>query len=456
MNDSFAEAVDGLHESASRIVGRAEDGAVVELFAERSFREHLTLSYARRTTHGGPSELHDHEELAGASVRRLPGSDIQAIHSLHPADLTPFISEPRHLSTPELQGSLDLPADTAAATTLDEKRHLLQDAADAALSLDPSLQELDVSFQGVVRCIAVWASDIQPALSATSYAGLRVFASKGGAAAHAVGGAPGGIGRFLQESPASVARTCISRLHALEKVDQRREISGDMPVVLDAGWGGVWLHEAVGHLLEADTDARFGPTGTAIGSPLVTIIDDGTWAGGRGTSRFDDEGMPTQRTVLVERGVLKGFMTDRHTARQKSLPRTANGRRQDYRHPPIPRMTNLLLEKGESQPSDLVEDVEFGLYVRMIGSGEVRPANDHFHFDVVEGYIIERGELTSPVTALRISGKPSEMLRRVVGVGNDFSLEPARGTCMKAGQTVPVSVGTPTVLLDRLTIASLH
>lgn len=451
MNDSFAQEIDRLHDAASRIVGTGED--VIELFAEHSFREHLTLSYGRRGTHGGPSELYDHEELAGASIRQPSAATFQVVESLDPAEFAAFTPAAQLPSTGPTRGTLDLPADHAAETSLEEKRHFLRDAADAALSLEPSLDDLDVSFQGVVRCVAIWASDIQPTVSATSHVGIRVSATKGGIGTHAVGGAPGGVGHFLQETPESLARSCITRLRALADRPTGREIAGEMPVILEGGWGGVWLHEAVGHLLEADTESPYREIGHQIGSPLVTIVDDGCWSGGRGSGEFDDEGMPAERTVLVEDGVLRGLMTDRKTARQKNLPRTANGRRQDFRHPPMPRMTNLMLDNGSSQASDLVKDVEFGLYVRMVGAGEVSPAEDHFQFDVMEGYLVERGEVTSPVAALRISGRPSEVLYRVRGVGDDFMLDPARGTCVKAGQAVPVSVGMPTVLIERLTVA---
>lgn len=480
MGHPFSDKVDRLHELAADLVGGARWEDVYEVFAESGIREQMTLAVGRRSVRGTPSELSSLDERSGVGLRRIGpgGSNFAAVDGFDKdviREAAPDVFGPAHSratgdgqQTSALQrdsggrgrffdalsGSFELPSDVADAVTRAEKRRLLEAAVDAALSLEPSLQELEVSLQTSVRRVCVWATDIQPCRSATSHVGIRVFASTARASTHAVGGAPAGIGHFLIETPESIAKACIERLHALQEAQPERVVRGEMPVVLEGGWGGVWLHETVGHLLEADTRSPYGPSalGRRVGSERVTVIDDGTLDGGRGSCAIDDEGLPTRRTILIEEGVLRTLMSDRQTALEQGLPRTGNGRRQDYRNVPLPRMTNLLLEGGSTRPSDLVADVEHGLYVRTIGSGKVRPDEDRFTFDVLEGYAIEKGRIAAPVSAVRISGRPSEMLWRVRGVANDFALDPARGTCVKAGQTVPVSVGMPTVLIEKLDV----
>ncbi len=485
MTGPFREEVDRIHETAASIVGTSDarrpgvgaleepssrpgelDEEVAEIFAERSYREQLTLSYGRRSTRGEPSELYSHDECVGVGLRLLGPSTnrFATVDSLDSGDLEEEALEvfelgarpvtARDPSSGRVRGSVDLPADTPDEVSLQEKRHLLRAAADAAMSLEPNLQDLEVSFQGYARRTGVWATDIQPTRAATSHVGIRVFASTANASTHAVGGGPGGVGVFLEESPESIAQRCIERLRALSDARPSQELHGDVPVVLEGGWGGVWLHETVGHLLEADTESPLASMslGTRIGTDQVTVIDDGTMAGGRANCAYDDEGLPSERTILVERGRLRRLMTDRWTALRRGTPRTPNGRRENYRFQPLPRMTNLCLANGSTPTADLVADVKRGLYIRTIGSGEVRPAEDRFHFDVLEGYVIEHGHLAAPVRPLRVSGRPAEMLHRVAAVGDDFKVDPARGACVKDGQTVPVSVGMPTVLLHTLTV----
>lgn len=485
MTGPFREEVDRIHETAASIVGTSDAGRpgvgaqdapasdpgesgeeIAEIFAERSFREQLTLSYGRRSMRGQPSELYSRDECVGAGLRLLGPSTHRfvTVDGLDGGDLEVAASEAfetgrrpvtgQNPSTARIRGSVDLPSDAPDEVSLEEKRHLLRAAADAALSLEPNLQDLEVSFQGYARRTSVWATDIEPTRAATSHVGIRVFASTANASTHAVGGGPGGVGFFLEEPPESIAQRCVERLRALSDARPSRELHGDVPIVLEGGWGGVWLHETVGHLLEADTESPLATTslGTRIGSDRVTVIDDGTMARGRATCDYDDEGLPSERTILVERGRLRRLMTDRWTALRRRTPRTPNGRRENYRFRPLPRMTNLCLVNGSTPAADLVADIDRGLYIRTIGSGEVRPSEDRFHFDVLEGYVIENGHLAAPVRPLRVSGRPSEMLYRVAAVGDDFKLDPARGSCVKAGQTVPVSVGMPTVLLHTLTV----
>lgn len=232
---------------------------------------------------------------------------------------------------------------------------------------------------------------------------------------------------------------------------------GDGVVVLGPASSGVLLHEAVGHGLEADfirkqTSLFAGRVGEKVASELCTVLDDGTLPGQRGSLNVDDEGQGTGRTVLIDRGVLTGFLTDRHNAALLAAARTGNGRRQSFRHPPLPRMTNTFLQKGTDDPDDIVRGVRSGLYCRAFGGGQVDIANGSFVFEVKEGYLIEDGHLTAPVKGATLVGNGPETLSRVTRVGHDAALDPGVYTCGKEGQSVPVGVGQPTLRIDGLTV----
>ena len=220
---------------------------------------------------------------------------------------------------------------------------------------------------------------------------------------------------------------------------------------------GVLLHEAVGHGLEADfirkkTSLFTGRLGEKVASGLCTVIDDGTLPGRRGSLNVDDEGHGTSRTVLIERGILKGYLTDRHNAGLLGMERTGNGRRQSFRHPPLPRMTNTFMGKGTDEPEDILRSVKRGLYCKAFGGGQVDIANGSFVFEVKEGYLIEDGKQTAPVRGATLVGNGPETLSRVTMVGHDAELDPGVYTCGKEGQSVPVGVGLPTIRIDGITI----
>jgi TldD protein len=232
---------------------------------------------------------------------------------------------------------------------------------------------------------------------------------------------------------------------------------GDGTVVLGPSSSGVLLHEAVGHGLEADfirkrTSLFTGRVGAKVASELCTVVDDGTLPGQRGSLNVDDEGHATSRTVLIDRGVLTGFLTDRLNASLLNSERTGNGRRQSFRHPPLPRMTNTFLQRGTDDPDEIVRGVKTGLYCRAFGGGQVDIANGSFVFEVKEGYLIEDGRLTAPVKGATLVGNGPETLSRVTRVGHDAALDPGVYTCGKEGQSVPVGVGLPTVRIDGITI----
>jgi len=256
-------------------------------------------------------------------------------------------------------------------------------------------------------------------------------------------------------TPEDLAREVVRMAEA--QVDARPAPVGERTVVLGPGSSCVLLHEAVGHGLEADfirkRSSLFADRlGEKVGSELVTVVDDGTLEGRRGSLNIDDEGSPTQRNVLIENGVLVRYMSDRHNAGLMDVPRTGNGRRQSFRHAPLPRMTNTFLEAGEDDPEEIVKGVTNGLYCRAFGGGQVDIANGNFTFEVQEGYLIEDGKITAPVQGATLIGNGPDVLGKISRVGSDATLEPGGYTCGKAGQSVPVTVGLPTVRIEGITV----
>lgn len=244
---------------------------------------------------------------------------------------------------------------------------------------------------------------------------------------------------------------------ALVSLEAKAAPAGAMPVVLGAGWPGVLLHEAVGHGLEGDFNHRgssafAGRMGEKVASPLCTIVDDGTIASRRGSLSVDDEGTPSQNTVLIENGILKGYMQDKLHGRLMGKEPTGNGRRQSYRHLPQPRMTNTYMLAGDSDPEEIIASVEKGLYAKNLGGGQVDITSGKFVFSTSEAYLIEDGKVTCPVKGATLIGNGPEVMQRVTMVGNDLELDRGIGTCGKNGQAVPVGVGQPTLKISEITV----
>ncbi|MEX1148165.1 MAG: metalloprotease TldD [Sphingomonadales bacterium] len=244
---------------------------------------------------------------------------------------------------------------------------------------------------------------------------------------------------------------------ALVNLDSVAAPAGEMEVVLGPGWPGVLLHEAVGHGLEGDfnrkeTSAFSGLLGQRVASPGVTVIDDGTMEDRRGSLSVDDEGTPTGRTVLIEDGILKGFMQDRLNARLMGVKPTGNGRRQSFAHIPMPRMTNTCMLSGDRDPEEIVKSVKDGLYAVNFGGGQVDITSGKFVFSCTEAYRIENGKVTAPVKGATLIGNGPDVLTRVTMIGNDMKLDTGVGTCGKGGQSVPVGVGQPTLRISGLTV----
>ena len=285
---------------------------------------------------------------------------------------------------------------------------------------------------------------------------VMVLAQKNGVIQRASQGFGGQMGMelFDANNPEAISRELAEA--AVKMLDARPAPAGEMTVVINNGWGGVLFHEACGHAMEADfvskgSSAYTGMVGQRVASPLITAVDDGTIPGRRGSLRFDDDGTPSSRTVLIEKGVLKEYMWDLVEARRMNRESTANGRRQSFRHIPIPRMTNTYIAAGPHDPEEIIRSVQKGLYVKRLGGGQADIAKGDFVFSVTEGYLIEEGKLTAPVRGATLMGNGPKVLSEIDMVGTDFALDPGRGRCGK-GQWVRVSVGQPTVRIPRLTV----
>jgi TldD protein len=273
---------------------------------------------------------------------------------------------------------------------------------------------------------------------------------------HAGGGGRVDLDFFLKDKPPEhfareAAREAIAMLDAAEAP------AGETTVVLGPGWPGILLHEAVGHGLEADfnrkgVSAFSGRIGQKVASELCTVIDDGTIHSRRGSLNVDDEGHPTARNVLIENGILRGYLQDKLSSTLMGAAPTGSGRRESYAHIPMPRMTNTFMLAGESDPEEIVRSVSKGLYCANFGGGQVDITNGNFVFSASESYLIEDGKITRPVRNASLIGNGPEALKYVSMVGNDLKLDEGIGMCGKAGQSVPVGLGIPTVKIDRMTV----
>ena len=273
-------------------------------------------------------------------------------------------------------------------------------------------------------------------------------------------GSAGGGGRFglAYFDDAQIAKYVDDAVRsALVNLDSRPAPAGEMTVVLGSGWPGILLHEAVGHGLEGDfnrkgSSAFSGKIGKRVAAKGVTVLDDGTIADRRGSLNVDDEGNTSQRNVLIEDGILQGYIQDAMNARLMGVKPTGNGRRESYAHIPMPRMTNTYMLGGDKQPEEIVASIKRGLYATNFGGGQVDITSGKFVFSASEAYWVENGKILYPVKGATIVGAGPEALKKVSMIGNDMALDPGVGTCGKEGQSVPVGVGQPTLRIDGLTV----
>jgi TldD protein len=272
-------------------------------------------------------------------------------------------------------------------------------------------------------------------------------------------GTHGGGGRFAFAELAARAEQFAREAarQAVTNLDAVPAPAGSMTVVLGPGWPGILLHEAVGHGLEGDFNRKGTSTfsnriGTRVASELCTVVDDGTIAARRGSLNVDDEGTPTQRTVLIEDGILRGYLQDKQNAALMGMPLTGNGRRESFAHLPMPRMTNTFMLAGQEAPEDIIHSVDHGLYAVSFGGGSVDITSGKFVFSASEAYEIEGGKIGRPVKGATLIGNGPDVLTRISRVGHDLQLDDGIGTCGKDGQSVPVGVGLPTIRIDGITV----
>ncbi|XKD93210.1 metalloprotease TldD [Morganella morganii] len=354
--------------------------------------------------------------------------------------------------------------DPLRAMPREEKIALLHRLDRVARAEDPRVQEVNASLTGVYEEVLVaatdgtLATDIRPLVRLS----VSVLVEEDGKREH---GSSGGGGRFGYEYFLGTEDGEIRADHfareavrmALVNLSAVAAPAGSMPVVLGAGWPGVLLHEAVGHGLEGDFNRRgssvfSGKIGQQVTSSLCTIVDDGTIGDRRGSLAIDDEGVPGQYNVLIENGILKGYMQDKLNARLMGVDPTGNGRRESYAHLPMPRMTNTYMLAGESSPEEIIASVKNGLYAPNFGGGQVDITSGKFVFSTSEAYLIENGKITKPVKGATLIGSGIEAMQQVSMVGNDLKLDKGVGVCGKEGQSVPVGVGQPTLKLDSITV----
>jgi TldD protein len=355
---------------------------------------------------------------------------------------------------------LYMPRNPLSSLTEVEKVTIMQNIDKYARELDPRVIQVTVSLASEYETILVMCSDGQQAADVRPLVRLNinVMVESNGKREH---GTAGGGGRYdyqelLQNDRAyDFAKEAVRQ--AIVNLDAVDAPAGTMPVVLGPGWPGVLLHEAVGHGLEGDfnrkgTSLYAGRMGQLVCSPLCTIVDDGTLPKRRGSLNVDDEGTPTQCTVLIENGILKNYMQDKKNARLSGGVSTGNGRRESYAHIPMPRMTNTYMLPGESLPEDIIKSVKKGLYAVNFGGGQVDITSGKFVFSASEAYLIEDGKVTRPVKGATLVGNGPDVLTKISMVGNDLRLDEGIGICGKDGQSVPVGVGQPTLRIDALTV----
>ncbi|WP_109017014.1 metalloprotease TldD [Novimethylophilus kurashikiensis] len=354
---------------------------------------------------------------------------------------------------------LYLPNDPIASLSDDQKVKLLERLESYARALDTRVTQVTASLAAeyevvlIARHDGMMAADIRPLVRVS----VQVIAEQNGRREQ---GGSGGGGRFdysyfTDEVLQDYARKAVHQ--AVTNLDARPAPAGNMTVVLGSGWPGILLHEAIGHGLEGDfnrkgSSAFSGRIGERVASEGVTVIDNGTIANRRGSLNIDDEGTPTQSTMLIENGILKGYLQDSLNARLMGMGLTGNARRESYAHIPMPRMTNTCMLNGDKDPEEIIKSVKRGLYAVNFGGGQVDITSGKFVFSAAEAWMIEDGKLAYPVKGATLIGNGPDVLTRVSMIGNDMSLDSGVGTCGKEGQSVPVGVGQPTVRIDGLTV----
>ncbi|MCG6966615.1 MAG: metalloprotease TldD [Chromatiaceae bacterium] len=414
-----------------------------------------------------------HSIEQGAGLRAISGEKTGFAYtdSLELSRLLDAASAARAIARAGQHGARSIPARAAPAALyapinpLDslgevQKLDLMRRTDGAARAADPRVQQVIVSLVAAHDVVLVMdnsgqiSGDVRPLVRMNvqvivEHNGKREQGSAGGGARQA-------LDFFLHDDRAlGYAREAVRQ--ALVNLEAVAAPAGMLPVVLGPGWPGVLLHEAVGHGLEGDfnrkgTSAFSGRIGEKVASELCTVVDDGTIPGRRGSLTVDDEGTPSGNNILIEKGVLKGYMQDKMNANLMGVAPTGNGRRESYAHLPMPRMTNTYMLPGQHKPEEIIASVKHGLYAVNFGGGQVDITSGKFVFSANEAYLIENGRVTRPVKGATLIGNGPEVMTRISMVGDDLALDSGVGTCGKEGQSVPVGVGQPTLKIDQLTV----
>lgn len=389
-------------------------------------------------------------EISAAAIRRA-GETLQLLDPAKGQPAPPPRLNNRHLYTDA--SPLDL-------VPFAKKVALLEMIDAAARARDPRVAQVSASLSAswsvveIVRADGFVATDVRPLVRLN----VSIVAEQNG---RRETGSFGMGGRRLYDdlfAPETWNRAIDTALaQALTNLESVAAPAGEMTVLLGPGWPGVLLHEAVGHGLEGDfnrkgTSAFSGRIGERVGASGVTVVDDGSIQARRGSLSIDDEGTPTQETVLIEDGILKGYMQDRLNARLMGVAPTGNGRRESYAHAPMPRMTNTFMKGGNDDPAELLSRMKSGIFAKSFGGGQVDIVSGKFVFSCTEAYLVENGKLGAPIKGATLIGDGPTVLTRVQGIGNDMALDEGVGVCGKGGQSVPAGVGQPTLLVAGLTV----
>ena len=364
-------------------------------------------------------------------------------------------------STAKIAASRSLYGDADPIASLDStaKVALLERAEKMARAKDPRVAQVMAGLAAehevvlIARADGTLAADVRPLVRLS----VTVIAESNGRREVGSGGGGGrfGLAYFTDEMIAGYVEQAVSA--ALTNLESRPAPAGEMTVVLGSGWPGILLHEAIGHGLEGDfnrkgSSAFAGQIGQRVAAKGVTVLDDGTIPDRRGSMNIDDEGHASQRNVLIEDGILKGYIQDSMNARLMKTAPTGNGRRESYAHTPMPRMTNTYMLGGDKEPAEVIASIKKGLYASNFGGGQVDITSGKFVFSASEAYWVENGKIQYPVKGATIIGNGPDALTRVTMIGNDMKLDPGVGVCGKEGQSVPVGVGQPTLRIDGLTV----
>ena len=463
---SILEASGVDREAAARLLGAALRGADDgEIFAERSESEAFLFDDGRlksasydaaegfglRVVAGETAGYAHASEISEAAIARAATSAALAKRG-HAG----VVAEAPRATNAKLYGE----DDPLASPGFGDKVALLQEIDAFARKRDPRVAQVMASLAGERRVVEILRADGALIRDVRPLARLNVqiTVEKGGRRESGSSGAGGRAGFEAWITPERWQGQVEEALRqALVNLDSIDCPAGEMDVVLGPGWNGVLLHEAVGHGLEGDfnrkgTSAFSGRLGERVAAPGVTVFDDGAIEGRRGSLSVDDEGTPTERTVLIEDGILVGYMQDRQSARLMGMAPTGNGRRQSYAHIPMPRMTNTGMINGTAQREEMIASTKRGLYCANFGGGQVDITNGKFVFQCTEAYLIENGKIGAPVKGATLIGDGPSALTRVTMIGDDFTFDPGIGVCGKAGQSVPVGVGQPSLKITGLTV----